>query len=314
MPATPILPSDHTARLARVRLALDGLSLGDSFGLHFHAPELWRTEFNSRELPPPPWKYTDDTEMALAIADVLAEYGTIEQDSLAAGFARRFGINPYRGYGSGAIEVLQAIEAGQPWRHAASGLFDGQGSLGNGAAMRAAPVGAYFAGDFAEVALQARRSAEVTHAHPDGIAGGIAIAVATAWASEHPGADSKSSASLFKCVLAYTPDSPTRSGIERASQLPLDVWEYHAAEQLGCGHNVRSDDTVPFCLWVAARYLDDFTEALWTAARVGGDADTTCAIIGGIVALAVGPEGLPINWLARREELWLNHRPKESST
>jgi ADP-ribosylglycohydrolase len=299
-------PSDHAARLSRVRLALDGLSLGDSFGQHFFAPELWRTEFSSRELPPPPWKYTDDTEMALAIADVLNAAGEIDQDLLATGFARRFGVNPYRGYGSGAIEVLQAIEAGRPWRVAASGLFDGQGSLGNGAAMRAAPVGAYFAGDFAEVVEQTRRSAEVTHAHPDGIAGGIAVAVASAWATQHPGADAKLAADLFECVLAHTPESPTRSGIERAARLPLDVWEYHAAEHLGCGHNVRSDDTVPFCLWVAARHLDDFTEALWTAARVGGDADTTGAIIGGIVALAVGAEGLPRNWLVRREELWLN--------
>lgn len=306
MPATPILPSDHAARLSRLRLALDGLSLGDSFGQHFFAPELWRTEFNSRALPPPPWKYTDDTEMALAIADVLIAVGEIDQDALAAGFARRFGINPYRGYGSGAIEVLQAIEAGRPWREAASGLFAGQGSLGNGAAMRAAPVGAYFAGDFAEVVEQTRRSAEVTHAHPDGIAGGIAVGVASAWATQHPGADANSAADLFESVLAHTPESPTRSGIERAARLPLDVWEYHAAEHLGCGHNVRSDDTVPFCLWVTARHLDDFTEALWAAARVGGDADTTGAIIGSIVALAVGAEGLPRTWLARREELWLN--------
>ena len=111
---------DHAVRMDRVRLALDGLSLGDSFGQHFFAPDLWRTEFNSRELPPSPWIYTDDTEMALAIADVLALRGEIDQDLLAAGFARRFGINPYRGYGSGAIEVLQAIEAGRSWREAAA--------------------------------------------------------------------------------------------------------------------------------------------------------------------------------------------------
>ena len=296
-----------------MRLALDGLSLGDSFGQHFFAPELWRNEFNSRELPPPTWKYTDDTEMALAIADVLATRGTIDQDLLAGEFARRFGINPYRGYGSGAIEVLQAIEAGRNWREAAAGLFDGQGSLGNGAAMRAAPVGAYFAGDLTEVVNQARQSAEVTHAQPDGIAGAIAVAIATAWAAEHRGSDVAHAAELFDCVLTHTPEGPTRNGIERAAGLPLDVWEYHASEQLGCGYNVRSDDTVPFCLWVAARHMDDFTEALWTSARVGGDADTTGAIIGGIVAMAVGAEGLPRNWLARREELWLRHRGEHPS-
>jgi ADP-ribosylglycohydrolase len=310
MSAVAPLPADHDARMQRVSLALDGLSLGDSFGQHFFAPELWRTEFNSRELPPAPWAYTDDTEMALAIADVLASHGEIDQDQLAAGFARRFGVNPYRGYGSGAIEVLQAIEAGRSWRDAAAGLFDGRGSLGNGAAMRAAPVGAYFAGDFGAVVEQARKSAEVTHMHLDGIAGAIAVAVAAAWAAERRAtADANSAASLFACVLEHTPESATRRGIEAAARLPLEVWEFHAAEKLGSGADIRSADTVPFCLWVVARHLDDFTEALWTAARVGGDADTTGAIIGGIVALAVGPEGLPINWLARREELyWLrNH-------
>ena len=48
-------------------------------------------------------------------------------------------------------------------------------------------------------------------------------------------------------------------------------------------------------------------EAAMAAARTGGDADTTGAIIGGILALAVGREQLPLNWLARREPLdWLH--------
>ena len=301
------LPLDHDVRMARVRLALDGLSLGDSFGQHFFAPELWRTQFNSRELPPSPWTYTDDTEMALAIADVLARHGEIVQDQLAGGFARRFGVNPYRGYGSGAIEVLQAIEAGRSWREAAAGLFDGRGSLGNGAAMRAAPVGAYFAGDFEAVIEQARKSAEVTHTHPDGIAGAIAVAAAAAWAANRRATeDANRAESLFECVLEHTPESATRQGIEAAARLPLEVWEFHAAGKLGNGADIRSADTVPFCLWVVARHLDDFTEALWTSSRVGGDADTTGAIIGGILALAVGPERLPINWLAKREELLIS--------
>jgi ADP-ribosylglycohydrolase len=303
-----MLPTDHDLRMNRVRLALDGLSLGDGFGQHFFVPELWRTEFNSRELPPAPWPYTDDTEMALAIADVLGSHGEVVQDRLAQGFARRFGINPYRGYGSGAIEVLQAIEAGRSWREAAAGLFCGQGSLGNGAAMRAAPVGAYFAGNLAEVVKQARQSAEITHTHPDGIAGAIAVATAAAWAASLPLAElERTSRSMFECVLAHTPEGMTRTRIALAARLPLDAWEYHAAEKLGNGADIRSADTVPFCLWIVARHLDDFTEALWTAARTGGDADTTGAIIGGILALAVGREQLPLNWLARREPLdWLH--------
>ena len=42
---------------------------------------------------------------------------------------------------------------------------------------------------------------------------------------------------------------------------------------------------------------------MWTTASALGDVDTTCAIVGGIVALAVGSEGIPAEWLARREPL-----------
>jgi ADP-ribosylglycohydrolase len=54
---------------------------------------------------------------------------------------------------------------------------------------------------------------------------------------------------------------------------------------------------------MAAAFLDDYCEAMWTAARVGGDIDTTCAIIGGIVALNVGSSGIPAEWKRNREPL-----------
>lgn len=66
---------------------------------------------------------------------------------------------------------------------------------------------------------------------------------------------------------------------------------------------------MPFCLWIVAAFLHDYCEALWTAARVGGDIDTTCAIIGGIVALNVGPAGIPTEWKMSREPLgWTRDR------
>jgi ADP-ribosylglycohydrolase len=57
---------------------------------------------------------------------------------------------------------------------------------------------------------------------------------------------------------------------------------------------------VPFCLWAAERHLDSYETALWTTASVLGDMDTTCAIVGGIVALA---SPIPAEWLAAREPL-----------
>lgn len=66
---------------------------------------------------------------------------------------------------------------------------------------------------------------------------------------------------------------------------------------------VVAQDTVPFALWCAARHLDDLEEAMWTTVSGLGDRDTTCAIAGGIVALAVGEDGLPSTWRQCRESL-----------
>jgi ADP-ribosylglycohydrolase len=76
-----------------------------------------------------------------------------------------------------------------------------------------------------------------------------------------------------------------------------------AAYQLGNGRCTSAQDTVPFALWAAARNLDDFEQAFWTTASAGGDVDTTCAIVGGIVAAKVGADGLPAQWRAACEPL-----------
>src|SRR5437763_6842302 len=99
-------PSLHAARLARARLSLDGLSVGDAFGQRFFFP--W-TFGPGGALPPPPWEYTDDTEMAIAVVDVLARHGSIDQDDLAAAFARRYAADDRRGYGAGAHWLLTML-------------------------------------------------------------------------------------------------------------------------------------------------------------------------------------------------------------
>jgi ADP-ribosylglycohydrolase len=56
-------------------------------------------------------------------------------------------------------------------------------------------------------------------------------------------------------------------------------------------------------LWCAARHIDNFEEALWNTVSGLGDRDTTCAIVGGIVALAVGHAGIPSAFVEAREPL-----------
>jgi ADP-ribosylglycohydrolase len=233
--------------------------------------------------------------MALSIVEVLERFGRIEQDALASAFARRFAEEPTRGYGGGAIRLLMDIDAGMPWRIAAPALFGG-GFYGNGGAMRAAPIGACFWRDPAVAVEEARRSAMITHAHAEGQAGAMAVAAAAAIAAQP---DPPAGVEFLRAILPLIPDTLTRERISASLALPGDQLR-EAAEQLGVGENVTAQDTVPFCLWCAAYHLHDFAAAMWWTVRESADKDTACAIVGGIVASAVGT---PDEWLRRREPL-----------
>jgi ADP-ribosylglycohydrolase len=173
--------------------------------------------------------------------------------------------------------------------------------------MRIAPLGAYFADDFERAAAEARASAEVTHGHPEGQAGAVAVAVAAAYASRvGAGQERPAPGRIIALALEYTPAGETRQGLEEALQLGPDASVITAASQLGSGYRVTSPDTVPFCLWCADRHIDSFTEAMWTTVSGLGDRDTTCAIVGGIVALAAGRASIPAEWLRSREPLQFN--------
>src|SRR5919199_828033 len=126
------MPPEHPERLARARASLEGLSVGDAFGERFFS---WPIENAfDRRLPPPLWRFTDDTQMALSIVATLRKYGKIDQDALARSFAEQ--IDATRGYGPAMYRLLPLIRGGADWRAASASLFGGKGSFGNGAAMR----------------------------------------------------------------------------------------------------------------------------------------------------------------------------------
>ncbi|HMA35755.1 MAG TPA: ADP-ribosylglycohydrolase family protein [Chloroflexia bacterium] len=244
------MPTPAAERLTRARVSLEGLSVGDAFGQRFFhhraiIGRLWLQRDGSgldlrqdAPLGPPPWRWTDDTAMALSVVEVLQTHETADQDRLARHFAERFHEEPRRGYGPAMHRLLPDILRRRHWRDAARQLFSGQGSFGNGAAMRVAPLGAYFADDLDQVVAEAQRSAEVTHAHAEGVAGAIAVAGAAAWAWRSRQTGRLLPPDFIGQVLALVPDM-----------------------------------------------------------------DTTCAIVGGIVALYTGLAGIPAEWRASREPL-----------
>jgi ADP-ribosylglycohydrolase len=293
----------HTEQLARARASLEGLSVGDAFGERFFVdPQQVDELIAGRVLSPAPWRYTDDTEMALSIVSILRQFGRIEQDRLAASFSRRY--DSSRGYGPAMHSLLDWIGRGVDWRILARRLFHGQGSFGNGAAMRAVPIGAYFADDLEQVVEQARLSAEVTHAHAEGIAGAIAVAVGAAVASRCADAGSLPGRKEFlDQIIPHVPDGIVREKVRHARNLAEGASVQLAVAALGNGSEVSAQDTVPFVLWCAGEQLGSYEEALWLTVSGLGDRDTTCAMVGGIVAAAAGAAAIPALWLSAREPL-----------
>ena len=290
--------------MRRALLALDGLSVGDGFGeTFFTATDIIQSRLANRTPPPRPWIVTDDTIMALSIVRCLKRQGRIDQDILAAAFAQAFIREPDRGYGGMARQILFAINEGLSWKAVASQAFDGQGSCGNGGAMRSAPIGAYFCDDYDRVVYEAKCSAEVTHAHPDGKTGAVAVALAAAWMAREDRRSTKATPALIEFVFERLPQTETYYGLQTALGLRFETSPRTAARLLGNGSRVIASDTVPFCLWCAARHPDSYTDALWATVEGLGDRDTTCAIVGGIVAMSAGHESIPPEWLKAREPL-----------
>jgi ADP-ribosylglycohydrolase len=280
--------------------SLDGLSVGDSFGQRFFGEpnDVW-ARISKRQLPKGQWQWTDDTAMARVIVTVLRDEECLSPNFLSKKFAEEYGKDPVRGYGSGTAQVLEKVSHGMYWMGAAGELFGGTGSKGNGGAMRVAPVGAYFYEDVDKVIEQAVDSARVTHSHPEGVAGAVAVALAAAWAARK----NKDDGPLLDFVADRMPSGVVREGVLTAKDTPLEESPLRASEMLGNGREILAEDTVPFSLWCAARHSDDFVEAMWTTVSALGDRDTTCAIVGGIVALRAD---IPDDWLASREPLRLD--------
>ncbi|GAA1871085.1 ADP-ribosylglycohydrolase family protein [Myceligenerans crystallogenes] len=291
--------------------SLAGLSVGDALGAQYFVPDNDPTALlRDAIVPAGTWSWTDDTDMACTVVAELIGHGEIDQDRIALDFARR--CDPYRGYGAGAVQVLHQIRDGVRWKQAAVAAFP-TGSYGNGAAMRIAPLGAYHAGELNRTAEQAIRASEVTHAHPEGIAGAVVVAVAASFVARAridgvvptPG-------DVLDVVGRYLLPGATATGVDAARGL-LTASVEEAAWTLGNGARVSAQDTVPFCLWAAATRLNDYPAAIRACIEAGGDVDTTAAIVGGIVAAFTGTGerddvvGVPAEWLARREPLpeWL---------
>ena len=280
----------------RFRGCLLGLALGDALGGRFEAqtathirgryPTVERLiDSGTDEL----W-YTDDTQMAIGIAETLATHSSIIEEHLCEAFVANY--VPSRGYGRGARTILDAMEDGRDYKGVANSYFPG-GSYGNGAAMRVAPVGLFFRDELSAVHEQARLSALPTHVHPLGIEGAQILALAVAIASQMEAFDH---ATFFGELAARCLAPEFSEKMERASS----VASVDELELLGNG--IEALESVPTAIACFSLNPNSYELTIGNAILLGGDTDTIAAMAGAISGAYNGQDAIPANLLGRLEE------------
>lgn len=217
-----------------------GAIAGDIIGSVYEGRSIKTTEF---PLFHKDCRFTDDSVLTVAVADsILTGVGYGEK---LKEYFRRY---PFAGYG-GTFQVWAASHDTRPYN-----------SWGNGSAMRVSPVGFAFE-SLEDVLDQAKRSAEVTHNHPEGIKGAQATAAAvflarTDW-------DKREIKDFIEERFKYDLSEPLDS---------IRTWY---------GFDISCEGSVPQAIR-AFLESNDYEDAVRKAISIGGDSDTIACITGGI--------------------------------
>ena len=244
--------------------------------------------------------YTDDTAMAIGLAESIIQVGRIEQQHLGDTFRANFRREPWRGYAAGPPTLFGLVERlGIGYTEVARSLFGGQGSFGNGAAMRIAPVGLFFH-DAPDLYEQARTSATVTHAHPIGVDGGAVLARAIAQAVRLNPHEPFPLEDLAQELIDFARTEEMQAKMTLVGDLlATEVPARTAATRLG--QSVFAHESVPFAIYAFLRRPKSFEDCLFCAALNSGDRDTVGAMACAVSGAYLGIEAIPQNWREKVE-------------
>ncbi|WP_308005430.1 ADP-ribosylglycohydrolase family protein [uncultured Chryseobacterium sp.] len=288
--------------------SLTGISIGDAFGESFFGEErMIRTHIHQRIIPESALDFTDDTIMAIAVFKSLEKFGQINQDFLAEEFTQNYYFDINRGYGPSMHQYFRAVKDGEKWKEVSYSKFGGQGSMGNGGAMRASVIGAYFYDDLDQLKTNAELSCEVTHANKEAIEGTKAIALAAAFViQEKLGLIQLNQQEFIQKIQSELKDSDMKSKLNKVLYLDGNPSIELLVKTLGNGIKMTAQDTVPIVLWMLSRYRNNVEECLWNTVSALGDRDTTCAMAGGISILSCDEASIP-DWTKNVED-WKKSR------
>lgn len=273
--------------------ALLGTMIGDALGRPFEGtpgserPRLQRA-LERRVGAPRAWGYSDDAEMMLAVGDSIVACGRVDEAHVMETMTASHDVA--RGYGKGTRAAFRVWGETASWALASHALWS-EGSRGNGAAVRVAPVAALHRESEAKLLrAAARRSALPTHAHEDALAGAevVALAVWLALRGAEP-------AELIGTLQAFATSSELDARLQRVD-LKSSVDEAVAV----LGHDVLALNSVPLAVWAHCRNTS-FEGAVVEAVSAGGDTDSIGAMTGAMAGATYGAEGIPSAWVKALE-------------
>ena len=245
--------------------------------------------------------YTDDTEMAFALARYLATHAEVVSHKLMRTFVEDY--SPWRGYGRGTRVLIDAFRDNCEYEHLVEHLFQG-GSWGNGAAMRAAPVGLRFWRDHDRVWEQAGQSALPTHRNILGIEGAQLVALATAVAATH---EDITPASIADMLIPRVTTTVYTNRLRSLRSLSDE------SELTQFGNGIEAHESVVTAIGCFALHPDSFEEAIATAIWQGGDTDTIAAMTGALVGARLGVDGIHESWVSNLEDTAFPQKVEELS-
>jgi poly(ADP-ribose) glycohydrolase ARH3 len=238
-------------------------------------------------------RWTDDTEMAIGLTESLVHNQGLNAEHLAKHWAER--MQGMRGYGEGASALLKLVKNGVDWREANRVTFP-DGSFGNGAAMRAAPLGLFYARDEDKLREAAEIASSITHAHPLGIQGGLLMAKATAIALGERFDPDRFMDELYE--FCDRDEFAFRLALARTF---LGEEPSLAMVRTQLGVSVVAHKSAVTAIYAFCRFADNFKAMMDYIIELGGDTDTIGAMAGGMFGAKNGTAALPQDWLAKLE-------------
>lgn len=274
--------------------SLLGTAVGDALGLPYEGMSRERVrafgEIRHRFLLGR-GMFSDDTEHTLMLAAAMHAH----RDNLSA-FQRTFAwklrwwlLGLPAGVGLSTAKAILRLWIGFP--PSKSGVR----SAGNGAAMRSAIVGVFWADDDAKRREFALAACRVTHTDPRAEESAILVAEAAALAANRiPTAEALNH---LRSLVTSEIMKEQLEVLEQTLSENNSVSEF--ATRMGCGYGVSgfAPHTVAVALFAWLRHRDDFETAIRSVIECGGDTDTVAAITGGICGAEVGEKGIPTVWI-----------------